>query len=338
MLVFSLEDSRDGLGGRKMDLAKETPKKERQSEIAKKQKKNRLSWIGSNQLIFLGMVLPGILFLLVFAYTPMFGLLMAFQDYVPAKGVFGSEFVGLQHFKYLFTLPDILQVTQNTVYIAFWKIFFNTIIPIVFAILLNEIRVSWLKKSVQTIVYLPHFLSWVILGSVVVSLFNLDGAINQILLSLGLEKMNFLGSNTLFPNLLIGTEVWKEFGYNSIIYLAALTSIDPGLYEAATMDGASWWKRVWHVTLPGMLPFILLMTILSLPGILNAGFDQVYNLYSPVVYQSGDIIDTYVYRIGLIGRDYSLGTAVGLIKSVIGLVLILGSNKLAEKKTNRVMF
>lgn len=304
----------------------------------KKVRKSKLAWIGSNQLFFLAMVLPGIIFLLVFSYTPMTGLLMAFQDYVPAKGVFGSEFVGFDHFKYLFTLPDILQVTKNTVFIAFWKILFNTIIPIIFAILLNEIRIKWLKKSVQTIVYLPHFLSWVILGSVVVSLFNLDGVINQILISFGMDPLNFLGSNSLFPKLLIGTEVWKEFGYNSIIYLAALTSIDPGLYEAATMDGANWRQKVQNVTLPGMLPFILLMSILSLPGILNAGFDQVYNLYSPVVYQSGDIIDTYVYRIGLIGRDYSLGTAVGLIKSIIGLILILGSNKLAEKKTNRVMF
>lgn len=318
-----------------MDIARKSIKSEKASQ---KEKGKQLAWLANNQLFFLAMVLPGILFLLVFSYTPMFGLLMAFQDYVPAKGVFGSEFVGLTHFKYLFTLPDILQVTKNTIFIAFWKIFFNTIIPIVFAILLNEIRLNWLKKSVQTIVYLPHFLSWVILGSVVVSLFNLDGTVNQILASFGLEKLNFLGSNTLFPRLLIGTEVWKEFGYNSIIYLAALTSIDPGLYEAATMDGASWSKKVRHVTLPGMLPFILLMTILALPGILNAGFDQVYNLYSPVVYQSGDIIDTYVYRIGLIGRDYSLGTAVGLIKSIIGLILILASNKLAEKKTNRVMF
>lgn len=153
-----------------------------------------------------------------------------------------------------------------------------------------------------------------------------------------MDSINFLGSNKVFPNLLIGTDVWKEFGYNSIIFMAAITAIDPTLYEAATMDGSNWWQKVRHVTLPGMLPFILLMTILSLPNILNAGFDQVYNLYSPVVYQSGDILDTYIYRIGLIGRDYSLGTAVGLVKSIIGLILILGSNKLAEKKTNRVMF
>lgn len=303
-----------------------------------KYKKKKVNYFSRNQLFFFAMVIPGIIFLLIFSYVPMVGLLMAFQDFVPAKGVFGSEFVGLDHFKYILKLPDIWQVTKNTVVIAFGKMFFNTVIPITFAILLNEIRLGWLKKSVQTIVYLPHFLSWVILGSVVVNLFNLDGTINQILNTIGMDSVNFLGSNKVFPNLLIGTDVWKEFGYNSIIFMAAITAIDPTLYEAATMDGSNWWQKVRHVTLPGMLPFILLMTILSLPNILNAGFDQVYNLYSPVVYQSGDILDTYIYRIGLIGRDYSLGTAVGLVKSIIGLILILGSNKLAEKKTNRVMF
>ncbi|MCH4168563.1 MAG: ABC transporter permease subunit [Streptococcaceae bacterium] len=295
-------------------------------------------WLSKDQLFFIGMVLPGILFLIVFSYGPMFGLLMAFQKYVPAKGVTGSEFVGLENFKYLINLPDVWQVTYNTVFIAVFKIVFNTVIPIAFAILLNEIRVKWMKKSMQTIVYLPHFLSWVILASVVVNLFNLDGTVNQILNSIGIDSINFLGSNKVFPHLLIWSDVWKEFGYNSIVFLAAITSIDPGLYEAATMDGASWSQRVRHVTLPGMMPFIILMTILALPNILNAGFDQVYNLYSPPVYQSGDILDTYVYRIGLIGRDYSLGTAVGLIKSIIGLVLIVVSNRIAEKKTNRIMF
>ena len=295
-------------------------------------------WLSKDQLFFIGMVLPGILFLIVFSYGPMFGLLMAFQKYVPAKGVTGSEFVGLENFKYLINLPDVWQVTYNTVFIAVFKIVFNTVIPIAFAILLNEIRVKWMKKSMQTIVYLPHFLSWVILASVVVNLFNLDGTVNQILNSIGIDSINFLGSNKVFPHLLIWSDIWKEFGYNSIVFLAAITSIDPGLYEAATMDGASWSQRVRHVTLPGMMPFIILMTILALPNILNAGFDQVYNLYSPPVYQSGDILDTYVYRIGLIGRDYSLGTAVGLIKSIIGLVLIVVSNRIAEKKTNRIMF
>ena len=298
----------------------------------------RKSWFSRDQWLFIAMVMPGILFLLVFSYAPMFGLIMAFQDFIPARGFLHSEFVYLDNFKYLFNLPDIWQVTYNTVYIAVGKIIWNTIIPIVFAILLNEIRVQWMKRTMQTIVYLPYFLSWVILASVIVNLFSLDGTVNQILQSIGLNSVNFLGSNKVFPHLLIWTDVWKGFGYNSIIFLAAITAIDPGLYEAATMDGANWYQKVRYVTVPGMMPFIILMTILALPGILSAGFDQVYNLYSPPVYSSGDVLDTYIYRIGLIGRDYSLGAAVGLIRSIIGLFLIWISNKAAEKVTNRVMF
>ncbi|MRJ46889.1 ABC transporter permease [Fundicoccus ignavus] len=302
------------------------------------EKRKRKNWFSKNQWLFLAMVAPGMIFLLIFSYAPMFGLVMAFQDFVPAKGFLNSEFVWLDNFKYIFTLPDIWQVTYNTIFIALGKIILNTIIPIIFAILLNEIRVKWFKKSLQTIVYLPHFLSWVILASVVVNLFSLDGTVNQILQSIGLNPINFLGSNKVFPHLLIWTDVWKGFGYSSIIFLAAITSIDPGTYEAAKMDGASWLQQVRHVTLPGMLPYIILMTILALPGILSAGFDQVYNLYSPPVYASGDVLDTYIYRIGLIGRDYSLGAAVGLIRSIVGLFLVFGSNKVAEKTTNRVMF
>ena len=295
-------------------------------------------WFSKDQWLFLAMIAPGMIFLLIFSYAPMFGLIMAFQDFVPARGFLGSDFVGLDNFIYIFNLPDIWQVTYNTVFIAVGKIVLNTIIPIIFAILLNEIRVKWMKKTMQTIVYLPHFLSWVILASVILNLSNLDGTVNQVLQSLGVDRINFLGSNAVFPHLLICTDVWKGFGYNSIIFLAAITSIDPGLYEAATMDGASWLQRVKHVTIPGMMSFIILMTILALPGILSAGFDQVYNLYSPPVYASGDVLDTYIYRIGLIGRDYSLGAAVGLVRSIIGLILIYVSNKTAEKATNRVMF
>lgn len=300
--------------------------------------KKKRNWFAKDQRLFLLMILPGLLFLLVFTYGPMFGLVMAFQDFVPAKGFIHSDFVGLANFEYLLNLPDVWKVTYNTVFIALGKIIFNTIIPIFFAILLNEIRVKWLKKTMQTVVYLPHFLSWVILASVVVNLFSLDGTVNQLLQAVGMDPINFLGSNKVFPHLLIWTDVWKGFGYNSIVFLAAITSIDPGLYEAATMDGASWFRKVWHVTIPGMLPFIILMTILALPNILSAGFDQVYNLYSPTVYASGDVLDTYIYRIGLIGRDYSLGAAVGLIRSVVGLFLIVSSNKIAEKATDRVMF
>ena len=227
---------------------------------------------------------------------------------------------------------------RNTLTIALGKIVLGTLVAIIFAILLNEIRVRWLKKSVQTIVYLPHFLSWVILASVVSNLFNLDGMVNSLLSGLGLEKANFLGSNSLFQPLLIGTDVWKEFGYNSIVYLAAITAVDPNLHEAAAVDGASWWRRVWHVTLPAMLPIIMMMAAINVTGILNGGFDQVYNLYSPKVYETGDILDTYVYRVGLINREYGFGTAVGLFKSVVGMVLMLSVNWLSKKTTRRSIF
>lgn len=284
------------------------------------------------------MMLPGMIFILIFSYIPMFGIVMAFQDYVPAKGIFGSAFVGLKNFKYMFSLPDSWLIIRNTIVIALGKIFIGTFMAIAFAILLNEIKNKLLKKSVQTIVYLPHFLSWVVLASVIVNLFNLDGSVNQILSAIGLEKLNFLGSNKLFQPLLIGTDVWKEFGYNSVVYLAAITAIDPGLHEAASIDGASWWQRVWHITLPGMMPIILLMAAVNLSNVLSAGFDQVYNLYSPMVYETGDILDTYVYRVGLISRKYSFGTAVGLFKSIIGMMLMLGANGLAKKYAHRKIF
>lgn len=297
----------------------------------------RKKGIGS-QVMYHAMMMPGMLFLLVFSFIPMFGIIMAFQDYVPAKGILGSKFVGLKHFQYMFSLPDIGIVIRNTVVIALGKIILGTVLAIVFAILLNEVRIKFFKKTVQTLVYLPHFLSWVVLAAVITNMFKLDGSINQILMSMGFDKINFLGSNSIFQPLLIGTDVWKEFGYNSIVYLAAITAIDPGLHEAAAIDGAGWWKRVWNITIPGMLPIILLMAALNLSNVLSAGFDQVYNLYTPPVYYSGDILDTYVYRIGLVSRQFSFGTAVGLFKSIIGMILMVSANELAKKTTDRKIF
>lgn len=291
-----------------------------------------------SQRIYHLMMMPGMLFLLIFSYIPMCGIWMAFQDYMPSKGILGSPFVGLKHFRYMMELPDIAQIIRNTLVIALGKILLGTVMAIAFSILLNEIRQKYVKSWVQTIVYLPHFLSWVVLASVVVNLFNLDGSVNQFLSMLGAGKINFLGSNRWFQPLIIGTDVWKEFGYNSVVYLAAITSIDPGLHEAAAMDGASWWKRILHITLPGMMPIILLMAAMNLTSVLSAGFDQIYNLYTPLVYQTGDILDTYVYRIGLIGRQYSFATAVGLFKSIIGMALPCAANQAAKRFADRKIF
>lgn len=284
------------------------------------------------------MLLPGMLFLLVFNFVPMIGTVMAFQNFVPAKGIFKSDWVGLDNFKFLFGLRDSRQIFINTIVISFGKILLGILVPVVFSLLLNEIRHLRMKKTVQTVVYLPHFLSWVVFASIVQMLFSYDGPINQVVALLGKEPIMFLGSNFWFRKIMIFTDSWKEFGYGSIIYLAALTGIDPGLYEAAAIDGANRWKRLLHVTLPGIMPIILIMLTMALPNILNAGFDQIYNLYNPLVYETGDILDTYVYRIGMVKRQYSLGTAVGLLKSVIGMALMLLANKLVMTFSDRRMF
>lgn len=291
-----------------------------------------------SQVYYWGMLTPGLILVLIFEYIPIFGIIMAFQDYVPAKGWFGSEWVGLKHFRSMLSIPDCWEIFRNTLVISFGKMIGRMILAIAFAILLNEIRIKSVKKITQTVVYLPHFLSWVVLATVVKNMLDADGVINTLLSGMGLNTLNFLSSNSLFQGTLIGTDLWKEFGYASIIYLAAITSVDPGLHEAAAIDGAGWWRRVWHVTLPGMLPIVMVVAAMNISSILSAGFNQVYNLYSPLVYESGDIIDTYVYRVGLIGRKYSFGSAVGLLKSVVGLMLMLSMNEFAKKFVNRRIF
>lgn len=284
------------------------------------------------------MMLPGMIMLFLFVFVPLFGSLMAFQNYVPAKGILGSKWVGLENFKFIFSLPDSRQVFVNTLVIAFAKLIFNIIVPVLFAILLNEITVGICKKFFQTVVYLPHFLSWVVLATVVTNMFSLTGPFNAVVTAFGGEAIQFLADNNWFRKVIVATDVWKEFGYNSVVYLAALTGIDLGLYEAASIDGANRFEQTLHITLPSLMPTIILMTALNLGNILNAGFDQIFNLYNPIVYETGDIIDTYVYRIGMVERQYSIGTAVGLFKSVISFLLIMGANKGAKKLTGSGIF
>nr|WP_202887454.1 ABC transporter permease subunit [Cohnella zeiphila] len=284
------------------------------------------------------MLLPGFAWLAVFGIFPMFGIVLAFEHFSPVKGMFGSDWVGLENFRYMFSLNDTKSIFVNTIFIAIMKIIANLVVPLVFALLLNELRIVVMKKWVQTIVYLPHFLSWVILGGIVLDLFSLDGPANQILHVFGIDAINFFGKASLFPFLAVGTDVWKEFGFNMIIYLAALTGINPALYEAAGIDGASRMRRIWHVTLPGVRTTASLLAVLALGNVLNAGFDQIFNLYNPLVYSSGDIIDTWVYRTGLLNMQYELATAVGLLKSVVGFILIGISYFAAYKWTNYRIF
>ncbi len=293
----------------------------------------KTQFAGREKKMFHLMMMPGLIMLFLFVFLPLFGSLMAFQNYVPAKGIFGSKWVGLENFKFIFSLPDSRQVFVNTLVIAFAKLIFNIIVPVLFAILLNEITVGICKKFFQTVVYLPHFLSWVVLATVVTNMFSLSGPFNSVVTAFGGDAIQFLANNNWFRKVIVATDVWKEFGYNSVVYLAALTGIDLGLYEAASIDGANRFEQTLHITLPSLMPTIILMTALNLGNILNAGFDQIFNLYNPIVYETGDIIDTYVYRIGMVERQYSIGTAVGLFKSVISFLLIMGANKGAKKLT-----
>lgn len=284
-------------------------------------------------MMFHLMVWIPLLCIIIFNYIPMItGFSIAFKDYKPGLGIADSPWVGLKHFEKMFITDDTLRALRNTLIIAFMKIIGNLAVPITFALMLNEIRVKWFKKVTQTITYLPYFLSWIILAGILTNILRTDGGlVNRIIEAFGHEPVFFLGSNDTFRWTLTVSDVWKNFGYNTIVYLAALTNIDPALYEAAAIDGAGRWKQTLHITLPGISMFIVLMTILSIGNILNAGFDQVFNLYNVSVYESGDIIDTLVYRLGIQQQQYSFSTAVGLFKSVVSIILIAGSNKLADK-------
>lgn len=284
------------------------------------------------------MLLPGIVLLILFSVVPMFGVTIAFQNFKPNLGFWRSEWVGLDNFRYLFELPDSRKIFFNTIYIAVLKIVANLAVPVLFALLLNEVRTVLFKRSVQTIVYLPHFLSWVILAGIITDLLSMDGLINQLLAVFGMEPIMFMASNNWFPGIVVASDVWKEFGFGTIVYLAALTGISPALYEAAAIDGASRLQQLRYITLPSLKPTIILLATLSLGNVLNAGFDQIFNLYNPLVYDSGDIIDTYVYRAGLLQVQYGLATAVGLLKSVISFVLIILSYVLASKFANYRIF
>lgn len=280
-------------------------------------------------------LLPAVILLLIFSYLPMVGIVIAFQDYVPSKGwdlFFRSEWVGFDNFTYIMSMPGFWRSMVNTLTIAIQKILVSIIVPLFIALLLNEAKNRLFKKAVQTLIYIPYFFSWVILGGILMNILSpSSGVINHLIKMLGGNTINFLGNPETIQPVFIVTNIWKEVGYNTVIFLAALTSIDPGLYEAASVDGAGYFKQMLHVTLPSLVPMILLVTILGMGNILNAGFDQVFNLYAPVVYDKADIIDTFVYRIGMDELQYSVSTAINLFKSVISLVLITSSFHLAKK-------
>lgn len=286
------------------------------------------------------MVLPSLVFLIIFAYLPMGGLVMAFQDYKPWLGLTGSEWVGFDQFRYLFEREDSLQVIWNTLIIAIFKMVLNLFAPFVFAILLNEIRKQLVKRFVQTLVYLPHFLSWVILGGILTDLLSTEGGlVNRLLTGVfGIQPIFFLGNGDWFRFTVILSDVWKEFGFGTVVFLAALANVNPSLYEAAEVDGASRWKQTLHITVPSMIPIAIVVGTLALGNVLNAGFDQIFNLYNSLVYAKGDIIDTFVYRTAILNGEMGFGTAIGLFKSVISFILVVISYRLAYKLANYRIF
>ena len=284
-----------------------------------------------DQWIYQAMLLPGMVLLFIFSIIPMFGVVIAFQNYYPTKGILGSSWVGLRNFRYMLNLPTFTQIFSYTVIIAVAKIIMGIVVPVLYSLLLTEVRRVGFKRTIQTAIYLPHFLSWVILSNIVTNIVALDGVVNGIIKLFGGKDIYFMASPKWFRWILVISDIWKEAGFGTVVYLAAITAIDPTLYEAAAIDGAGKIKRIIHVTLPGMAPTIVLMATLALGRVMDAGFDQVFNMYNPLVYETGDLIDTYVYRTGLVGAKYGLATAVGVVKSVISFVLIVLSYRLADR-------
>lgn len=275
--------------------------------------------------------IPAFVFVIIFSYGPMGGLIMAFQDYKPWLGFVRSPWIGMDNFARIFQYHESTQAIINTIIIAVMKIAAGIIVPIIMAILLNEIRSVGLKKGIQTLVYLPHFLSWVTIAGIMLDVLGLDGGVNHVLSAIGMKPIHFLGDPAFFRPMVVISDLWKNFGFGMIVYLAVITGIDPSYYEAAEIDGASRRQQIVHVTLPSMMPMIVVISTLSLGSILDAGFEQIFNLYNPLVYSTGDIIDTYVYRSSLLNGQYGFGTAVGLFKSGISFLLIVIAYRIAYK-------
>ncbi len=283
-------------------------------------------------------ILPGVIATLIFSYIPMYGVLMAFENFVPTKGIFGSKWVGTKHFERLFTLPDFYEILRNTLLIAVLKIATLLLFSLLLALLLNEIKSRKTSRAIQSCMIFPHFLSWIVLGSLLKTVLDKNGILNNALSAMGFDTIYFLGNDTWFLIVLIVSNLWQEAGFSAILYSAAIAGVDPTLYEAAMIDGANRWQQVWHITLKSIKPFVILMIVLNIANVLNAGFDQIFNLYNGLVLDVADVIDTYVYRIGLQQAQYSFGTAVGLFKSVVAMILVGVSYFLADKYAHYRVF
>lgn len=279
------------------------------------------------------LMLPGVVWYLIYRYLPMLGLYIAFNEFSIAKGIFGGEFVGLKYFKYIFfDHRNFWQLVINTLLINVYKLIFYFPIPILFALMLNEIRSTAYKRSLQTLIYLPHFVSWVVFGSIIITFLNpTEGIVNQIIQAFGGKSIFFMSDPKYFRSIVVIADIWKEAGYGTIIYLAAITGVDPSLYEAGRIDGASKWQTARYITLPCISETIVVMLLLDIGRMMNVGFEQIYVLSNPTVYATGDVISTYVYRLGLGQGRFSLTTAIGLFQSVIGFILLTTCNTISRR-------
>ncbi len=295
----------------------------------------------NKSLSMYALLVPGLIFIFIFNYLPMYGTLIAFKDYNifagnnPIDAIFKSEWVGVKYWKQLWSESMFRQAFRNTLTISIMKIVIGFPIPILLALFINEIRSVLYKRTIQTVLYLPHFMSWAVIGSLLLSILGTTGPVNTVLRTLGLNNVAFFMDANVFPWVLVISALWKEAGWNTIVYLAAIAGVSPDLYEAATVDGATRIQRMRYVTLPSIASTIMMLLILRLGNLMAAGFDQVLVMYNPTVYSTGDIIDTYVYRIGLGQLNFSLGTAVGLFNSVINLILVTTSNLFSRKAFGR---
>lgn len=279
------------------------------------------------------MVLPGVIFLIVFKYIPMLGCVIAFQDYSVFKGILGSDWVGLKHFMALLSYYDFHKILRNTIILSLYGTFLTFPVPLILSLMLNEVKSLKLKKTIQTAIYVPHFLSWVIVGGLVFDLFGISGLFNKVRELFGMEAILVMQKESWYRPIYLLSSVWKEAGWGTVVYLAAMSGINPSLYESAQMDGASRFQRMIYITLPLLLPTALTLFLLSIGSFLEQGFEQSYNLMTPMTYSVADIFDTYVYRIGIQMGRYSFTTAIGIFQSVVGLILVVTFNKLANRFT-----
>ena len=304
-------------------------------------KAKRISWKEIKRQKFL-MICTAcfVVYGIIFYYLPLAGWIMAFQNYKPKDGFLGSEFVGLEKFKFLFSDATFLQVIRNTLAMGILNLVATFVMAIVFAILLNEVRLVVGKKLVQTISYLPHFLSWIIVTGILHDALSSTGVVNELLTNWGIldGPINFFANKSYFWPIVAFANVWKETGWNAIVYLAAITSIDPGLYEAVTIDGGGRWAKIRHITLPSIKPTIMILLIMNIGNVLNAGFEVQYLLGNGLVKSVSDTIDIYTLTWGISQNDYSLGTAAGIFKSVVAIVLIFAANKFAKRNGEQGMF